>query len=267
VAKFNRAYLFKCVHHADSVKEVANLIVNSKCTIALTGAGISTASGVPDFRGRRGLWRRVSPKVFTFEYFAKRPGDVWRLIVELYASLKYAEPNSAHRALVELENLGVLCAIITQNIDRLHQAAGSKMVVELHGNYLYVRCMSCGARYPASYAYRQITLGVEVPICEKCGGYLKPDIAFFNEPVNTASLHLAIEYARKADLILVIGSKLSVYPANTLPIEVKRRGGNVVIISDEETDMDELADFIIRGRAEEVMPMLVEEVRKALGRR
>ncbi|MEM4493841.1 MAG: Sir2 family NAD-dependent protein deacetylase, partial [Pyrobaculum sp.] len=136
------------VESGDPLEEVASLIVRSSCNVALTGAGVSTASGIPDFRGPQGLWRMVDPEKFEISYFHDHPDEVWDLFVEFFLSTFNAKPNPAHYALAELEKLGKLCAVITQNVDMLHQAAGTRNVVELHGSLKDVICLQCGYRYP-----------------------------------------------------------------------------------------------------------------------
>jgi len=239
------------------IERLAEAIRSSKCVVVLTGAGVSTASGIPDFRGPQGLWKRVDPGKFEISYFHLNPDEVWSLMFETLGSLMSAEPNPAHYALAELESMGHLCGIITQNVDGLHQKAGSKNVVEIHGNIGRTTCLSCGA----SYETRTIEFRGVAPRCPSCGGLLKPDVVFFGEMVR--DFDKALELAMRADLFIAVGTSLYVSPANHLPIVAKRRGALLAIINQEPTALDDLADIIIRGRAEEVLPKLVNAIRSS----
>ncbi|MEM0463955.1 MAG: NAD-dependent protein deacetylase [Pyrobaculum sp.] len=250
------------VESGDPLEEVASLIVRSSCNVALTGAGVSTASGIPDFRGPQGLWRMVDPEKFEISYFHDHPDEVWDLFVEFFLSTFNAKPNPAHYALAELEKLGKLCAVITQNVDMLHQAAGTRNVVELHGSLKDVICLQCGYRYPLSEALRQRTRGA--PRCPKCGGVLKPDVVFFGEPLPRDALREAMMLAEMADVFIAAGTSLAVYPANQLPLIAKKRGAKLVVINAEETYYDFAADYVFRGKVEEVLPALVEKVKGML---
>lgn len=246
----------------DPLEEVASLIVRSSCNVALTGAGVSTASGIPDFRGPQGVWRMVDPEKFEISYFYDHPDEVWDLFVEFFLPTFNAKPNPAHYALAELEKLGKLCAVITQNVDMLHQAAGSRNVVELHGSLKDAVCVECGARYPLSEVLRLRTRGA--PRCPKCGGVLKPDVVFFGEPLPRDALREAMMLAEMADVFIAAGTSLAVYPANQLPLIAKKRGAKLVVINADETYYDFAADFVIRGKVEEVLPALVEKVKGML---
>jgi NAD-dependent deacetylase len=231
----------------EDLDEVASLIARSSCTVALTGAGVSTPSGIPDFRGPQGVWRVVDPEKFDITNFHKNPDEVWDLFVQYLLPAFDVKPNPAHHALAELERLGKLCAVITQNVDMLHQAAGSKNVIELHGALRDAVCINCGARYPLAEALKRRRAGA--PRCPKCGGVLKPDVVFFGE---------------MAEVFLAVGTSLAVYPANQLPITAKKRGAKLVIINVDETFYDFFADYIFRGKVEEVLPALVARVKDIL---
>jgi NAD-dependent protein deacetylases, SIR2 family len=228
----------------------------------LTGAGVSTASGIPDFRGPHGVWRIIDPEKFDVENFYKNPDEVWDLFVQYLLPAFDVKPNPAHYALTELEKLGKLCAVVTQNVDMLHQAAGSKNVIELHGALRDAVCVTCGARYSLTEALRWRTAGS--PRCPKCGGVLKPDVVFFGEPLPQQALREAFMLAEMAEVFLVVGTSLAVYPANQLPITAKKRGAKLVIINADETFYDFFADYILRGRVEEVLPALVARVKDIL---
>ena len=247
---------------AGEIDEVASLIARSGCTVALTGAGVSTASGIPDFRGPQGVWRFVDPEKFEISYFHQHPDEVWDLFVQYLLPAFDVKPNPAHYALAELERVGKLCAVITQNVDMLHQAAGSKNVVELHGALRDAVCTKCGARYPLREALKWRTAGA--PRCPRCGGVLKPDVVFFGEPLPQDALREAFMLAEMAEVFLAVGTSLAVYPANQLPVVAKKRGAKLVIINADETYYDFFADYILRGRVEEILPRLVEKVKSIL---
>ncbi|MFN7106070.1 MAG: NAD-dependent protein deacetylase [Pyrobaculum sp.] len=243
----------------NTVDTVAALIARSKCNVALTGAGVSTASGIPDFRGAQGVWRQVDPEKFEIDYFYKNPDEVWDLFVRYLLPTFDVKPNPAHYALAELEKMGKLCVVITQNVDMLHQAAGSRNVIELHGALREVACTQCGDRYPLRETLRRRTTGA--PRCPQCGGVLKPDVVFFGEPLPRDALREAFMLAEVSEVFLAIGTSLAVYPANQLPLAAKKRGAKLVVINADETYYDIYADYILRGRVEEILPALVQKVR------
>ncbi len=241
------------------MKEVAEEIIKSKFCIALTGAGISTESGIPDFRSKDGLWSRYDINEYGYlQSFLKNPAKVWKMLAEMAELFEKAKPNPAHYALAELEKLGLLKAVITQNVDGLHQEAGSKKVIEFHGSFNTLTCLNCGKKY----SKEEINLK-NLPRCT-CNGILKPDIVFFGEPIPTKALNEAFELASKSDLMLVIGTSCAVYPAAELPIIVKRNGGKIIEINREEGELSYLADYKLLGKAGEILPKLVEEVKKLM---
>ena len=241
------------------MKGVAEEIIKSKFCIALTGAGISTESGIPDFRSKNGLWNRYDINEYGYlQSFLKNPEKVWKMLAEMAELFEKAKPNPAHYALAELEKLGLLKAVITQNVDGLHQEAGNKKVIEFHGSFNTLTCLNCGKKY----SKEEISLK-NLPRCT-CNGILKPDIVFFGEPIPTKALNEALELANKSDLILVIGTSCAVYPAAELPIIVKRNGGKIIEINREESELSYLADYKLLGKAGEILPKLVEEVKKLM---
>lgn len=248
----------------EEARRLAQLLAESRYAVVFTGAGVSTESGIPDFRGPSGLWRRVPPEVFTIDYFVERPLEVWRLFTELFYSFKDAKPNPAHYAIARLEELGAVKSVITQNIDGLHQAAGSRRVIELHGNLRWARCMSCGRRLPLDEAVSEAREG-RLPRCPGCSGLLKPDAVFFGEPLPEETLEEAFREARRADLVLVVGSSLSVYPAAYIPEYAWRRGARLAIVNLEPTPLDHLATVVARRRAGELLPMVVRELERLAG--
>ncbi len=249
------------------VEELARWISASRCAVALTGAGVSTASGLPDFRGPSGIWRKLDPSKFEIGAFQEDPDWVWRMFVEHFLPDADLRPNPAHLALAELESMGRLCAVITQNVDGLHQKAGSRNVIEIHGSVRTASCTSCGRRFEMSYAASYVRSTGKSPRCPECGGLLRPDVVFFGEPLPHDALRSAISYSSASDLFLAIGTSLTVSPANMLPLRAKAHGARFVIVNGEETEMDDEADLVIRGRVEEVLPLLVQEVRRLTPRR
>lgn len=251
---------------AEEARRLARLLAGSRYAVAFTGAGVSTESGIPDFRGPQGLWRRVDPEVFSIEYFMEDPLGVWRLFAELFAGFRGARPNPAHHALARMEELGVVKTVITQNIDGLHQAAGSRRVIELHGSLRWARCTRCGHRVPLEEALREVEEG-RLPRCPRCGGVLKPDAVFFGEPLPDDALREAYREAGRADLVLVVGSSLTVYPAALIPEYAARRGARLAIINLEPTSLDSLAVFVSRRRAGEILSAAARELEAMMGAR
>ena len=222
----------------------------------LTGAGISVASGIPAFRGSQGLWDKYDP----FEYaeisnFKRRPEKVWQMLGEMLSVVEKAHPNKAHKALAELEKKGLLRSLITQNVDGLHQAAGSRKVIEFHGATRDLCCLSCDWRW---FDFKLITTKIMPPRCQQCGAVLKPDVVFFGEPIPERALFEATEAAEKARVMLVIGTSANVHPAAEMPILTKRAGGKVIEINLEPTPLSgPVADLTILGPADEILPEII----------
>lgn len=245
------------------MKKAAELLSSSRHAVALTGAGMSTESGIPDFRSPGGLWSRYDPSEFaTLSSFLGDPSRFYRAASE-FLSVFTAEPNEGHRALAELEQMGVLKAVITQNIDGLHQAAGSRKVVELHGNLRECKCLSCGRVFPIEVLAEKLVQEGEIPpLCNDCGGILKPNVVFFGEQLPRDALEEAFEQAKRCDLMLVAGSSLVVSPANFLPPMAVEAGAHLLIVNEEVTPMDAFASVVIRGKTGRVLPELVRLVRE-----
>ena len=233
----------------------------ARCVVALTGAGMSTDSGIPDFRGPQGVWTRnpEAEKQSTIQHYVADP-DVrrraWRSRLE--SPTWQAQPNSGHRALVTLEQRGKLDTLITQNIDGLHQAAGSspERVVEVHGTMREVVCLACGERAPMERALARVRAGEEDPPCRTCGGILKSATISFGQSLVPGDIARAQQAARRCDLMLAIGTKLSVWPvAGVVPV-AKESGARVVIVNAEPTEMDALADVLFRGAIGDILPRL-----------
>jgi len=243
--------------------DVADVVATARHCIVFTGAGISAESGIPTFRGAGGLWERHRPEeLATPEAFARDPELVWRWYRWRQEVVYKAEPNPGHRAISELEAIGVVKAVITQNVDGLHQRAGSRDVVELHGSLWRARCVKCGAVYRLDKPVEEIP-----PRCPRCGGLLRPDVVWFGEPLPQDAWERAVELASRSDAVLVVGTSGVVYPAAYIPRVAKDHGAVVVEVNVEESAVTPIADFFLRGRAGDVLPRLVEEVKKRLGTR
>ncbi len=246
----------------DEIKRAAQVIKKSQHLIALTGAGISVESGIPDFRSAGGLWEKYDPMVYAnIESFRRRPEMVWEMIFEMVDMTKSARPNPAHIALAELEKIGVLKAVITQNIDNLHQSAGSVNVIEFHGNAHNLECLKCGAEYSVD----EYPADGNVPRCRECREILKPSVVFFGEMIPQNALMESQMLASSADAILVIGTSAVVYPASSIPYVAKQNRAAVIEMNVEHTGLTgAITDVFIEGRVGETLPKLVAEV-KALG--
>jgi len=245
-------------------EQVAELIVKSRRLVVFTGAGVSTESGIPDFRGKDGIWTKMDPDDFTIQRFVARP-EVrkmqWKMLSE-GGLIKDVRPNAAHYAIAGLEKLGKLDCIVTQNIDNLHQMAGNspEIVFELHGNMQFVRCLGCHRRWPMAEILARLAVE-DLPACEHCKGILKPDAVFFGESLPQAVLSEATRRAANSDLCIVIGSTLLVYPASQIPENAFNAGAKLVIINIGATPMDAKAAVRIDGRAGEAMAKILEKVK------
>jgi len=232
--------------------------------VALTGAGISTDSGIPDFRGPRGVWTRnpEAERLATLQHYVADP-EVRRRAWQgrLHSPAWTARPNAGHLALVTLERRGKLDTLITQNVDGLHQRAGSSpaRVVEIHGTLHEIACLDCGERAPIETALERVRAGEADPPCRSCGGILKTATISFGQGLVAADLRRAQDAARRADLMLAVGTKLSVYPVAGVVPAAKEAGARVVIVNAEPTEMDALADAALRGSISELLPRIVGE--------
>jgi NAD-dependent deacetylase len=245
-----------------SVDDARRLVDAAEAIAVLTGAGISTDSGIPDFRGPNGVWTKnpEAEKSATLQHYLADPEvrkRAWRN--RLDAAAWTAEPNAGHRALVDLEHRGKLHTLITQNIDGLHQAAGSDpdRVVEVHGTVREVGCLNCGERAPMERALARVRAGEDDPECRACGGILKSATISFGQSLVADDLGRAERAARDSDLLLAVGSTLTVYPiCDVVPI-AKRLGATLVIVNAEPTQFDHLADAVVRGSISDVLPEIV----------
>ncbi|NJE25169.1 NAD-dependent deacylase [Thermococcus sp. MV5] len=249
------------------IEEAAKLIAHSRFLIAFTGAGISAESGVPTFRDKGGLWEKYKIEdVATPEAFKRNPGLVWEFYKMRMQLMKNARPNPAHLALTELENMGILKAVITQNIDNLHKMAGTKAVVELHGNIYSVKCSNCEYKENLLETRKLDEFLVEgrIPKCPKCGSFIRPDVVWFGESLPQGTLQKAFKLAERADVCLVIGTSGQVFPAAYIPYIVKDSGGYVIEINPKESGITPIADLFLKGNAGEIMKLLLEKVKICL---
>ena len=249
--------------------QVADLINAAQTVVVFTGAGHSTESGIPDFRSPGGIWDRFDPRDFTYQKFLTDPEGrkkMWQLHRE--GIIASAEPNPGHHAIAELNELGKLDCVITQNVDYLLQKAGvpDDKVFELHGNNKWIKCLSCGNRYVFEQIKARLDAGEESPDCEVCHGILKPEIIFFGESLPAETLQEAANRSNNCDLFIVIGSSLVVYPAAYMPMYAVGSGAKLVIINLSSTPMDEQATVLIRANSGEVMPLIVQKVREGTSR-
>ncbi len=250
---------------ADYFEEIATLgrlIANSRHTVAFTGAGISTESGIPDYRGPNGVWATGRPPrldEFTSSLDVRR--QYWQERKTRYPALRGTEPNRGHLALAELQALGLLAEIITQNIDGLHQKGGSpsQQTIELHGSAHRVRCLSCRTIWPAEEIQRRLEVE-EIPNCERCGGLLRAATVLFGESLPRDELRRAVDAASSCDLMIVVGSSLVVKPASTLPMIAHSSGANLAVINAEPTSIDALAAISIHAGAGESLQRTLDEV-------
>ena len=244
----------------DLIKKTALAIRRSKKVVALTGAGISVESGIPDFRGPSGLWEKFDPMEYaTIDAFIANPQKVWAMLKEMGSLVERAEPNPAHIALAQLEKMGLLSSIVTQNIDNLHQAAGSKRVIEFHGNSSKLLCLSCGRLVDQ----KEIVLESLPPRCS-CSGVLKPDVVFFGEAIPWKAHLEAKEEAGSCELMLVVGTSAVVAPACDLPLIAKRAGATIVEVNLEETQLTQyITHWILKGSASILLQALVKEIMSA----
>lgn len=242
-----------------TIERAAELLSYARSAIAMTGAGVSAESGIPTFRGEGGLWTKYDPvKVSSIDSFLADPAAYWTVSKERGAVALMARPNPGHVALTRLEAAGRLTAIVTQNTDGLHQESGSKRVLELHGSGRAVQCLECGAREPRADV--QARLDVEMPPrCRACGSTLiKPTVVLFGEPMPQPAIQEAFDLARSADVILVVGSSLVVYPAAEVPLIAVRSGSRMIVVNAEPTPFDGLAEVVIHGRSGEVLPLIAD---------
>jgi NAD-dependent deacetylase len=243
----------------NSLLKATDMLAASKMTIALTGAGISVESGIPPFRGKGGIWEIYDPVEYAhIDSYLKHPEKVWQVfLMNLVTTLNRAKPNNGHKGLAQLENLGQLHTIVTQNVDGLHQAAGNTDVIEFHGNFAWHCCMSCENRLET----HALDLSVLPPRCH-CGGIFRPECIFFGEMIPQDALERSYLLARQCDVILVVGTSASVQPAAMIPEMAKSAGAKVIEINLEKTPLTgRISDIFLQGSAGDMMPKLVSALK------
>jgi len=246
----------------ESIQKAAILLLNAKNAVVLTGAGISTESGIPDFRGESGIWQKYKPKIYgSIQSFLNDPSKFWKMAEEIAPTLFSAEPNPGHYAVAALEKMNILKAIITQNIDELHQKAGSIIIYEVHGNINRFTCLGCRASYNKEQILRKIKKERN-PACDYCAAPLKPSVVLFGESLPNFEKYMSIDLAKKADIMLIAGSSLTVAPICDLPLYTLSEGGKLIIVNDETTYLDDRAEIVINDKTGIVLPLIVKEIKK-----
>jgi NAD-dependent deacetylase len=248
-----------------AIEEAAEVIAASKYVVALVGAGISAESGIPTFRGPEGLWtKHGEPDLRDYDRFTVDPKAWWEKrisgaggLAELVAALETAQPNAGHVALREMEEGGWLKHIVTQNIDNLHQRAGSTNITEIHGNRTKLRCISCASRWPLD----EFPIDELPPHCPECKGIVKGDTVMFGEPIPRDALDNCVEQTWKCDCMLLIGTSAVVYPAAQFPLDVRRLGGKLIEVNPHETPLSGLAEVAVRAPSGEALPAIVDRLR------
>ena len=249
----------------NEIRQAARILRESRYVVALTGAGISVESGIRPFRGKGGIWtEHGEPPMDGYQRFQADPKAHWEDMLkhrttadDFSHSLAQAAPNAAHLTLAELEEMGILKYLITQNIDNLHLLAGSRNVAEIHGNYTKLRCIECNARYEQG----EISLERLPPRCPACRGVVKSDTVMFGEPIPFDVLMTCQEESNKADCMISVGTSVFVYPAAGFPVEVKQHGGRVIEFNLDETPLTPLCDVSVLGKAAEELPRLLEALK------
>ncbi len=242
------------------IERAAQDLIRSKKTIAFTGAGISVESGIPDFRSAEGLWQKYDPEEYAHIHaFYSNPEKVWLMLKDMFTLVMTAKPNPAHIGLAELERMDLLSTVITQNVDGLHQAAGSKNVIEFHGSHRTLTCLKCSITTDGT----QLTIEDLPARCPRCSSLLKPDVVFFGEPIPPKAQASSFRESRSCSVVLVIGTSAVVYPAASIPIMAKEQGATVIEINMEPTPLTgQISDYLIPGPAGKIIPAIVEEVKR-----
>lgn len=244
---------------SDSILKAAQSIRSSKFTVVFTGAGISVESGIPPFRGENGLWSKYDPRYLDLEFFHTHPAESWKVLKQIFFDfMADAKPNPAHLAVAQLERAGYVKEVITQNIDNLHQKAGSKIVHEFHGTIRTLVCVDCGKSFPSA----DMDLDHLPPHCNSCKGLLKPDFVFFSEMIPQRVSDLSFAAAEKSDVMLLIGTTGEVMPASFLPYTAKEKNKATIIEvnPDESLYTPKITDIFLKGKAGEILPELVEKI-------
>lgn len=248
------------------IEKAADLVAGSRRLVVFTGAGVSTESGIPDFRSPGGIWTKYNPDDFTISKIVSSR-EVRRKIWQIGDSFfKDARPNPAHHAIAEFEKMGKLDCLITQNVDNLHQMAGTShdKIYELHGNMREAECLGCRRHFPMEEVRNRVRSGDETPECHFCHGILKPAGVFFGEPLPQRELKEASEHSRQADVFIVVGSTLEVYPAALMPQYALQAGARLIIVNLSDTPLDKRATVLLNGKAGEILPVIVTQTKKKL---
>jgi len=244
---------------SDTILKAAQSVRSSKFTVVFTGAGISVESGIPPFRGENGLWSKYDPRYLDLEFFHTHPAESWKVLKQIFFDfMADAKPNPAHFAIARLEQSGYVKEVITQNIDNLHQKAGSKNVHEFHGSTRTLVCVDCGKTVPSA----DIDLEHLPPHCNSCKGLLKPDFVFFSEMIPQRVSDLSFAAAEKSDVMLLIGTTGEVMPASFLPYTAKEKNKATIIEinPDESLYTPKITDIFLKGKAGEILPELAEKI-------
>ena len=254
----------------EQIEKAAQWIIDSKKAVVFAGAGLSTESGIPDFRSPGGVWDRYNPEDFYYQNFIASEASrekYWQMATEMYEPMKKAQPNAAHLAIAEMEKLGKLDCVITQNIDGLHFKAGNseEKVIQLHGTAMHVSCLNCGKKYDRDEVQERFRKTREVPYCDDCNGPLKPATISFGQAMPERETQEAYHRSSLCDLFIVVGSSLVVQPAASMPLVAKRNGAKLVIINRDPTPYDDMADIVIHGQAGSTMASILEKVKEGLG--
>jgi len=251
----------------EMIQRAAEILAASKHAVALTGAGHSTPSGIPDFRSpKSGLWEQVDPmEVASIYGFRRNPQAFYEWIRPLAKQMMEARPNPAHEALAALERMGVIQAVITQNIDELHHKAGSRRVLELHGSVRQATCTRCGRQVPSSEMWPAFVASGQLPHCATCGGLLKPNVVLFGEMLPVGVLLEAQHEAEACDAMVVAGSSLEVHPAAELPERAARHGAQLILVNYEPTHMDDYAAVVIHDNVAVILPQIAARVQALKG--
>jgi len=251
------------------IDAAVDMIIQSKKLVVFTGAGMSTESGISDFRSPGGVWSRFDPSEFTFQKFLSSEESrekYWEFSTSSWVEMAVAQPNPGHHAIAELDNIGKLDCVITQNIDGLHQRSGipEEKVIELHGTARWVSCLECGQRYPREQIQDRLGSGIKVPRCDSCGGIMKPATISFGQPMPERETREAESRAAACDLFLVAGSSLVVYPAAQMPLIAKDSGARLIVINLTPTPHDPYADIVIHNKTGPALSKIVDQVKAKL---
>jgi len=248
------------------IHSATELMAEASKILVFTGAGMSTESGIPDFRSPGGIWSKYDPSDFLYQRLIsdeKAREKYWAMSAEYYVTMKSAAPNPGHLAIKALEDMGKLLALVTQNIDNLHQKAGNSVekIIEIHGTAFSVSCLNCGKHYDRDLIEDRLRSGVKVPYCDDCSGILKPSTISFGQAMPQEKVQESLRLARECDLCLVLGSSLVVYPAASIPAFAAEHGAKLVIVNRDETPLDRMAHLVIHESAGQVLPKILKGLR------